>query len=364
MHVRVLDFGIARILRRDDPGGGQTLTSPGAVLGTPRYMSPEQLAGQAIDARSDIFSAALVIHEALTGQLPYVTGKKVCELCPEATAPLQDLLEHCLKPAAHDRPQTAVEVYLRLQELGKASGILLLPPGALDSILRTRKAAATAGGGEPTVGIYAPTVPHGHAPSPKARRRVLIAVALVILLLAGAAFAKWYLFRSTVPYPDSLLGIRIGETFERAEGNTGRKMFHKLMNEKPADVSLGHVLTPGLDFDDRSVGSIAWTDDRKVVILCAPAHELARAGVQAVIVQEPYSSAVTGRGVKLGDDRDTVMQKYDKVDVEAYVKTMDEKGEEKPRPWEIRRYDSLGIGFELRDGKVVSITLYPPVTKK
>src|ERR671938_555272 len=74
LHVRVLDFGIARIYRSDDPGRPETITHAGAVLGTPRYMSPEQLAGQPVDARSDIYSAALVIHEALTGQLPYVGG--------------------------------------------------------------------------------------------------------------------------------------------------------------------------------------------------------------------------------------------------------------------------------------------------
>src|SRR5204862_1328370 len=61
LHLRVLDFGIARIYRRDDPEQHETLTRPGAVLGTPRYMSPEQLAGHALDARSDLYSAALVI---------------------------------------------------------------------------------------------------------------------------------------------------------------------------------------------------------------------------------------------------------------------------------------------------------------
>ena len=59
LHVRVLDFGIARIYRGDDPNMG-TLTSPGAVLGTPRYMSPEQLAGHPVDARSDLYSTAVV----------------------------------------------------------------------------------------------------------------------------------------------------------------------------------------------------------------------------------------------------------------------------------------------------------------
>src|SRR5262249_7354674 len=41
LHVRVLDFGIARIYRRDEPGRSETITNPGAVLGTPRYMAPE-----------------------------------------------------------------------------------------------------------------------------------------------------------------------------------------------------------------------------------------------------------------------------------------------------------------------------------
>src|SRR5579884_3371435 len=62
LHIRVLDFGIARIMRRDDPAGGHTLTAAGSALGTPRYMSPEQLAALPdVDARTDIYSAGLVI---------------------------------------------------------------------------------------------------------------------------------------------------------------------------------------------------------------------------------------------------------------------------------------------------------------
>jgi serine/threonine protein kinase len=139
LHLRVLDFGIARIYKRDEPAQAETLTRPGSVVGTPRYMSPEQLAGQPLDARSDLYSAAMVIHEALTNHLPYVSGKRLCELCPQAPRELQDLLDQCLKPIPSERPANAVEVYLRLQELGKASGILLLPPGAMDQLLAARK---------------------------------------------------------------------------------------------------------------------------------------------------------------------------------------------------------------------------------
>jgi serine/threonine protein kinase len=179
LHVRVLDFGIARIYRRDEADKGETLTRPGAVLGTPRYMSPEQLAGQTVDVRSDLYSAAVVIHESLTGKLPYVSGKRLCELCPEAPAALQDLLDHSLKQNPLERPATAVEVYLRLQELGKASGVLLLPPGAMEKLLAERRQAV----GEPTVEY----VPKSFLPS----RRVLFAVVagLGVLVLGLAIWA-------------------------------------------------------------------------------------------------------------------------------------------------------------------------------
>jgi serine/threonine-protein kinase len=135
LHVRVLDFGIARILRGDNPANvEQALTEPGAVMGTPRYMAPEQLAGQPADARSDLYSAAMVIHEALTAKLPFVTGKSMKELCPEASDDLCELIQQCLNPNPNARPATAVEVYLRILEFGKASGILLLPPGALEKL--------------------------------------------------------------------------------------------------------------------------------------------------------------------------------------------------------------------------------------
>jgi serine/threonine protein kinase len=138
LHVRVLDFGIARIFRGDDKSDASQLTHPGAVLGTPRYMSPEQLAGHTVDARSDLYSTAMVLHEAMTGQLPFLSGKKLCELCPEAPPTLQEILESCLKPNPAERPQSAVDLYLRLQEMGKASGILLLPPGTLEKMLQER----------------------------------------------------------------------------------------------------------------------------------------------------------------------------------------------------------------------------------
>jgi serine/threonine-protein kinase len=66
--LKVMDFGIARLAH---PPQGKGLTEVGASVGTPDYMSPEQLSGAELDARSDLYSAGVVLFECLTGRLPY-----------------------------------------------------------------------------------------------------------------------------------------------------------------------------------------------------------------------------------------------------------------------------------------------------
>ncbi|HKY03988.1 MAG TPA: SUMF1/EgtB/PvdO family nonheme iron enzyme [Blastocatellia bacterium] len=67
-YVKVLDFGIAKTIADD---GNENLTKTGFVLGTPVYMSPEQLSGEKLDARSDIYSLAIIVYEMLSGKLPF-----------------------------------------------------------------------------------------------------------------------------------------------------------------------------------------------------------------------------------------------------------------------------------------------------
>ena len=66
--LKVMDFGIARLANRPQ---GKGLTEEGASIGTPDYMSPEQLSGMELDARSDLYSAGVVLFECVTGRLPF-----------------------------------------------------------------------------------------------------------------------------------------------------------------------------------------------------------------------------------------------------------------------------------------------------
>jgi serine/threonine protein kinase len=341
LHVRVLDFGIARIYRRDDASRAETLTHAGAVLGTPRYMSPEQLAGQPVDVRSDLFSTALVIHEALTGQLPYVQGKKLCELCPDATPALQELLDQCLKPNPAERPPTAVEVYLRLQELGKASGILLLPPGAMDRLVAARKA------GDPTV-EYTPADDKA-----RLRRRFLMGTASAIGVLAVLACAKYFLFSGPPPDdgPESLHGVKLGDL---ADDVGDRLPTHYIDSGNPWVVKrvkdhLGHALREkDLRLRDADLAglTVRRTADNKACVLF---HQ-----EKVIAVVSSDRGAVTARGVRLGDTLGKVLRLYPEEAVGSNVKQPD------GTHVEVRRYDALGIAFELRSGLVTGITLYPP----
>jgi hypothetical protein len=345
LHVRVLDFGIARIFRSDEPGRAETLTSPGAVLGTPRYMSPEQLAGQPVDVRSDIYSAAMVIHEALTGVLPHVTGKKLHELCPDATPVLQQLLDHCLKPNPTERPPTAVEVYLRLQELGKASGILLLPPGAMDKLVAARQA------NQPTI-AYNPA----EAPRPN-RRRFWVTAAVVLLALGGlGAVARFWLFPPTGSSgPESLLGVRIGDSqSDVVRALTLTKGGQRGNPWKPRHTPsyLGHVLRArDLNLPDGALDEVEAHrngDDTVCVIF----HE---EKVVAVVALQPHTGA-TGRGLKLGSPRATLDTHY--------TEDPSEIGKDDTGIFELRRFGPCGVGVEIQDGKVIGIALYPRANDK
>ena len=129
--VKVMDFGIARFLEES------AITMTGSLIGSPAYMSPEQVLERTPDTRSDLFSLGALLFKLLTGQLafpgtnPSVTLKKVIEgdhprvldLAPTADADLADLIEQLLSPDPSHRPSTAQEVADRLAAILDANEV-------------------------------------------------------------------------------------------------------------------------------------------------------------------------------------------------------------------------------------------------
>src|SRR5262249_31550074 len=134
--VKVLDFGVAKLTEpparaANDQAAGRTanITEQGMIIGTPRYMSPEQARGQNVDSRTDIFSFGDVIYEMLTGQPPFAgetatdlfveildrEPKPLSRLAPEAPDELERIVGKALAKNNRERYQTIGELRLDLQ---------------------------------------------------------------------------------------------------------------------------------------------------------------------------------------------------------------------------------------------------------
>jgi hypothetical protein len=146
-HVKLLDFGIAKLA--EGPGAPSThelldstvttsggLTAEGQVVGTPRYMSPEQIRGEPVDARTDLFSLGTVLYEMLTGERAFVGSTAVeteyAVLHAEPPTPKEELppavtqlLRHCLEKDRDKRFQSATDLVFHLDALRTPSGSVL-----------------------------------------------------------------------------------------------------------------------------------------------------------------------------------------------------------------------------------------------
>jgi predicted Ser/Thr protein kinase len=155
-HAKILDFGLAKLLEPAKEGQAadgishmETLakTQAGFVLGTLRYMSPEQARGQAVDSRSDIFSLGIVIYEMVTGQLPFSGSnpldtlhaiafeetRPITAVRPNLPPSLQRVVTRCLRKRAADRYADAKELAADLKTVQREieSGISSKAPLAL-----------------------------------------------------------------------------------------------------------------------------------------------------------------------------------------------------------------------------------------
>jgi serine/threonine protein kinase len=195
--VVLLDFGLARP-QQSDPD----LTRPGAVLGTPRYMAPEQAAGQEVDPRCDLFSLGVVLYQLLTGVSPFAAADDLAVLSRLAThqpapprqldaavpAALSDLVMRLLAKDRDGRPATARAVAAALGELERG-----LPSGEPTTSVASVDTAPL----EPTTGARPP------APPGPGRRWFLLGSGAV--LLAGVVGLAVLLPRWLTPVPATVI---------------------------------------------------------------------------------------------------------------------------------------------------------------
>jgi eukaryotic-like serine/threonine-protein kinase len=189
--IKILDFGLAKV-REDAPGGASTRmqnsTGAGVVLGTAGYMSPEQVRAQPVDARSDIFSAGVVLFEMVAGTRPF-QGDSAVETMnailkedpPDLTLTnsrlppaMNRIVRHCLEKAPGERFQSARDLAFALEALS-GSGV-----------------------------ASSPTI----AAVPSRSRRSLIEIGAAIALVALAAAAARLLWPA--PAATSWTGVRLG----------------------------------------------------------------------------------------------------------------------------------------------------------
>ncbi|MGO9442444.1 MAG: protein kinase domain-containing protein [Terriglobales bacterium] len=197
--VKVMDFGIAK--------AGGTVTATGQVLGTPNYMSPEQVKGKPIDGRSDLFSVGVLLYEMLTGEKPF-DGQNVTtiiyKIVSENPIPPRELdvtihpglsavVTKALAKAPDERYQTGAELVADLanyKSLGSESGATQLISAAGDRTVVTPAPPPTRPPAPLAPAPPSPTVQQASAPG--MNMRVLVGVVVLLLI---AALVAWRVYR-------------------------------------------------------------------------------------------------------------------------------------------------------------------------
>jgi serine/threonine protein kinase/Tol biopolymer transport system component len=239
--LKILDFGIAKLTSKnpDGPVFEMAATEPGMVMGTVGYMSPEQIRGEPVDYRSDLFSLGAIFFEMMSGTRAFKRDSSIetlsailredppelVDLVPNCPPALERLIRRCLEKDRELRYQSARDLAFNLETLASMSGATTLPPIARGVGTLTTAASGRVASTAANTAVLAATPSTSAQPArtattarPPARpRRIspLLVGLLFVVSVAGAAYAGWMLARrgsETVAEPQfNRLTFRRGE---------------------------------------------------------------------------------------------------------------------------------------------------------
>jgi tetratricopeptide (TPR) repeat protein len=194
--AKLTDFGIARL------GTSETITVDGDTLGTARYMSPEQVQGKKVDARSDLFSMGSVLYELLSGEPAFQGDHPLAamySITNEAPRPLDELVP--------DAPPALVAIISR----------------ALEKNLDARYQNAAAFRDALLEILRAKEAPEAREPAARSARAVLLKVVLPVALIAAAIVSSVFVFHQREPGGDRRLAAQHNQAAQEFEqdGNIG-----------------------------------------------------------------------------------------------------------------------------------------------
>lgn len=193
-NVKIMDFGIARSM--------ESLTRmTGAMVGTPAYMAPEQVAGKPVDYRTDIYSLGLILYEVFTGSQTFTADNAVAvamkqlrespvpprEIEPGVPVPIERAILKCLEKEPEKRFQSIAE----MEKLFSSSAVSTAPlPGSSTTVGRATQDAIAL---HPTIALptEAPVIQAAEQPKSSLGKwgAAIVAFAIIVLFAAGAA--KW-----------------------------------------------------------------------------------------------------------------------------------------------------------------------------